>query len=308
MNLKTWVPLALAIVLGLVAMKIAKDVVANRGISGPPQRSLSDVVVVRHNLPAGAALKADDLAIGQMSNDIPAESIFRNPAELEGRVIKHALFKGQPVLEAMLSPKGTGSGLQALVPKGMRAVTVEINEFSGVAGFLVPGCRVDIVSTIQGDAGETLSRTIVQNVEVTAIGRRNPDKDGQPEQVKSVTLLVKPKEGEAIELAASTGRPRLVLRGSGDDSDATSVGITVAELRGRAQQKKNDPWGIPVELFTPRPMTPSTQPAGVTPVVEMMTPPPHRSIKIIKAGKESEIMLELPRPEKQPKWVTDANE
>jgi Flp pilus assembly protein CpaB len=190
----------------------------------------------------------------------------------------------------------------------MRAITVEINEFSGLAGHLAAGCRVDVVSTIQGEAGETLSRTIVQNVEVRAIGRRNPDNDGQPEQVKSVTLLVKPKEAEAIELAAATGRPRLVLRGSGDNSDATSIGITVAELRGRAQQKKNDPWGLPVELFTPRPTTPttpSTQPVAVSPVIEML-PPPTRTIKVIRAGRESEVILELPRPDKQPKWITDA--
>lgn len=307
MNLKTWIPLALAIVLGLVAMKIARDMIAKSGTGDQAPRNLTDVVVVKRNLPAGTALKADDLALTTMSNDVPPESIFRNSAELEGRVINQALFKGQPVLESLLTPKGTGSGMQALVPKGMRAITVEINEFSGLAGFLVPGCRVDVVSTINGDAGETLSRTIVQNVEVTAIGRRNPATDGQQEQIKSVTLLVKPKEVEAIELATSTGRPRLVLRGSGDDSDAASIGITVAELRGRAQQRKQEPWSLPVELFNPRLPTPSTQPASVSPVMDVM-PPPQRAIKVIRAAQESEVMIELPRGEKQPKWMTDAKQ
>jgi pilus assembly protein CpaB len=217
-----------------------------------------------------------------------------------------AAVRGSPVLESMLAPKGSGSGLQALIPPGMRAITVEINEFSGVAGNLVPGCRVDVVASINGEGGgEMVSRTIVQNVRVTAIGMRRPtpeeEKGGSNGgQMKSVTLLTTPKEAEAIELAAATGRPRLVLRSGADNGTANSEGVTVGELRG-ARAPKKDPFQQ-VELIKPvSPIalsaTPTTQPIART-----------RQVKVIRAGVESEVTIEDPSLVQQagPKWITGA--
>ena len=182
-------------------------------------------------------------------------------AELEGRVLATAAVKGSPVLQSMLAPKGSGSGLQALIPDGMRTITIEINEFSGVAGNLVPGCRVDVVSSFNGDAnGEMVSRTIVQNVKVTALGSRraaeneqagNGNNAGAQNQVKSVTLLATPREAEAIELATATGRPRLILRSGKDGETLPSDGISVAELRHGSATPKKDPFQQ-VELIKPR--------------------------------------------------------
>jgi pilus assembly protein CpaB len=306
MNAKTWIPLVLAVVLGLVAMKLSKDLLARRNVPGEARVSLSEVVVTRRSLPAGTVLRADDLTTAKVGGDIAPESVFHDEAQVDGRVVTTALVKGQPVLEALLAPKGTGSGLQAVVPKGMRAITLEINEFSGLAGFLVPGCRVDVVSTINGEGGDAVSRTIVQNVEVTALGRRQQTGE-ESEPTKSVTLLVKPKEAEVIELAAATGRPRLVLRSSGDKDTAKSEGITVAELRGR---KRVDPFGTPVvDMFKPTGTLtrPTTKPSNPDPLTPIAYQPPTRehTVKVIRGGVESEVVMQLP-PEKGSKLMTDA--
>src|SRR4051812_42510317 len=112
----------------------------------------------------------------------------------------------------------------------MRAMTLQVDEFSGVAGMLVPGCHVDVIAAIQGANGEPVARTIVQNVKVQAVGQKltvappaaneqKKENANEPaaEPTRSVTLLVTPEQAEGLELACSTGRPRLVLRSGRDD-------------------------------------------------------------------------------------------
>ena len=145
--------------------------------------------------------------------------------------------KGQPIVETMLTQEGSGSGLQALVPKGMRAVTIEVNEFTGVAGLIVPNCHVDILATINdGKNNRQVSKAIVQNVVVKAVGQRTTVNGNEPpnpnEMFKSVTLLLTPKDAEAVELACSTGRPRLVLRGGRDNETNENGGVSLSDLSG----------------------------------------------------------------------------
>src|SRR5439155_18696072 len=133
-------------------------------------------------------------------------------------------------------PKGAGGGIQALVPKGMRAITVAVDETSSLAGMLLPGAHVDVVSTLNGGGREdTVALTIVQDVLVQAVGQRMSahagDKDGA-QLARTVTLVVTPRDAEAIELAGSMGRTRLVLRGANDRETAEGVGVTFVQLRG----------------------------------------------------------------------------
>ena len=117
MNLKTWIPLALAVVFGLVAMKVARDVVVNRAAPADPQGGLVDVVVLKRDVTAGTALRAEDLTMGRISADVSTDAAFRNAADVEGRVARATMFKGQAVIEPLLAPVGTGTGLQAIVPR-----------------------------------------------------------------------------------------------------------------------------------------------------------------------------------------------
>lgn len=238
MNAKTWVPLALAIICAIAAALVARQVMLSRpAAAANPEAALRTVVVANGNILPGTEITADLLLIAKVSPEM-AQDTFASAGELVGRVAQAPIYKGQPVIGKLLAPKGSPSGLAGLVPPGMRAIAIEVNEFSGVAGFLTPGCRVDVLATLQGDRnGELVSRTVVQNVMVTAIGQRmsvqrESGRDEQP--FRSVTIIATPEEAKAIELAAATGRPRLVLRNQGDHSRDTGSGVSLSDIRDGA--------------------------------------------------------------------------
>ncbi|HEX8524765.1 MAG TPA: Flp pilus assembly protein CpaB [Tepidisphaeraceae bacterium] len=305
MNWKTWVPLALAIVLGVVAAKVARDMVKQNRPAPTQTVKLSKVIVAKADIMPGHEIKAEDLADAQVSTEnVPAGS-FNDVQQLVGRVAEMRMVKSQPVLEASLAPQGAGAGLQALIPKGMRAITMEVNEFSGVAGLLAPGCRVDVMATIQGD-GKQMARTIVQNVKVTAVGQRmvmaakegpeDKSAGAPPEITRSVTLLASLKEAEAIELATSTGRPRLVLRSTRDEDVAKSEGITVGELCGN-KESSGGFWANALKAIGSA--KPSTQPSNAQQQTAVAAAPatqpsiPKHIVRIFRAGSESSVSLEF---------------
>jgi Flp pilus assembly protein CpaB len=177
----------------------------------------------------------------------------------------------------------------------MRAVTLEVNEFSGVAGNLLPGCRVDVLHTLRDDAsGEAMSRAIVQNVLVTAIGmHRTPGDESNDRSIRSVTLLVKPAQAEALELASINGHPRLVLRGADDNQPYNGAGVTLADLRGKS--KNNSGGSLLTALATA--FSSTSRPAGM--VVETDVAPATRpsdvwNIRIIKGGSATDATFEIP--------------
>jgi Flp pilus assembly protein CpaB len=178
----------------------------------------------------------------------------------------------------------------------MRAISVEVNEFSGVAGLITPGCRVDLIATInEGSDSMQVARTIVQNVKVTAVGRSTSGSgasEGAADELsRSVTVLVSPTEAEAIDLACSTGRPRLVLRGGRDQQIEETPGISLSDLRGGAGR---------IELVAPPEAVVVAPPALPLPPVVAPEPavvaerPARRVIKMIKGGVESTVVLSLP--------------
>jgi len=297
MNWKTFVPLLLAIVLGLVAAKVARDTLNKKQAPAAPS-NLAQIVVTKHALPPGQELTEGDLALSPVNPDAVPEQSFNSIADVLNRTAKVEMVKGQAIVEPLLAEKGAGSGLQALVPEGFRAITIEVNEFSGVGGMICPGSRVDVVATIQATNGEEMTaRTIVQNVKVTAVGqrvtaKRDPKEDqGQPEVFRSVTLLCTPEEAESIELANTTGRPWLVLRGSKDDATVDTTGVTLTALRGNnAAAAHKDPFSV---VSTPQPtFTPTTRPTLVAmPVAQANNT---RTVEVIRGGAVSTVTVTMP--------------
>jgi pilus assembly protein CpaB len=292
MNWKTWVPLVLAIVLGVVAAKVAKDtLMKNRAAAGPAGKFVK-IVVAKDDIQPGQEIKAEQINLAQVQENAAPASSFTDVEKLNGRSAEMMILKGQPIVEAMLAQEGAGTGIQALIPKGMRAVTIEVNEFTGVAGLLVPNCHVDILATINDGASNTqVSKAIVQNVTVKAVGQRTTVNGNEPpnpnEMFRSVTLLLTPKDAEAIELACTTGRPRLVLRGGRDTEMVTTEGVTLGELRGGAGDK------VKTELV----LTPATQPTIVIappttqPETVAVRTAPARVVTLIKGGVASQVSL-----------------
>jgi pilus assembly protein CpaB len=219
--------------------------------------------------------------------------------ELVGRTVCAQIVKGQPVLESMLAPEGTASGLQALVPPGMRAMTIEVNEFSSVGGMITPGSRVDVIGTMPVDGrGENMTRTIAQNVLVKAVGQttgRVNDKGEEEKAAKSVTLLVTAKQAESVQLASLSGRPWLTLRGGNDSAIASLAGTTFAELRGAYPSIARDVFSA---LKNAKPLVqpanaqvsmtaPATQPAAAQP--SNWTPP--RAVHTIRNTVETTVSV-----------------
>jgi pilus assembly protein CpaB len=304
MNWKTWVPLILAIVLGVAAAKVARDQIMKTRLAAGPAGQFVKVVVAKSDIIPGKELKPEDLNLAQVQENAAPATAFKTVEDLLGppaRVTEMTITKGQPIVEAMLTQTGSGSGLQALVPPGMRAITMEVNEFSGLAGLIAPGVRVDVIATLsEGGNGSQLAKTIVQNVQVKAVGQRTTVNSSEPpnpsEMFRSVTLLAKPDEAESIELACATGRPRLVLRGGRDNEVVASAGITLSKLRGNKEQE--DPFTAPpVTIFPPTTTQPvadaTTQPAtpGIDPLAHRM--PPRRMVKVIRGGQETTVTLNV---------------
>lgn len=302
MNWKTWAPLAVAIVLGLVAAITARNLVSRRPTVSAAGKGAMAVVVKQAILP-GQEIKADDVATAPLAWKELPEGAFKNVADAVGRVAVMPMVKGQPVLESELAAPGAGGGLQALVPEGMRAISIEVNEFSSVGGLVGPGCAVDVVATIEdAKTKERIARTIVQDVKVMAVGQRvsaaKETKDAKDpaaavaaasdQTFKSVTLLTTPAEAEALELASMIGRPRLVLRGYGDKAAAKSGGVTVAQLTGQGDEASvamlapGDVAMRPVVVEHTVAVQPATRPAMEQHIV-----------KVIKGGVETAVTLQV---------------
>jgi len=296
MNLKQSIPLIAAIGLGLVAAKIAHDVSAKK--TAAPEIKTVDVVVAKGPIGPGTALTPELLDVTKIPGETLPPGAVASSDSLLGRVTLAPLFDGQPVRGDYLAPKGTPAGLVSLVPPGMRAISVDVNETSSVAGLIVPGCRVDIVSTLGTDNDHMVARTVAEDIPVVAVGQRlsaqraEGDKDGS---YHTITLLATPHNAELIVLAANTSRTRLVLRGVGDKARTDSEGVGFAELRGHAQ---TDDTPSPV-LGSPL-GGPTTHPAVA---VEFPTPRMHHTTEVIRAGAVSNVDFQFTAP--TPNTVTD---
>lgn len=295
MRLSTWIPLGLAIVLGLAAAVVARSMLANRkGDDSPAQLRL---VVARENVAPGHELQASDLTLTAVGGDSRPEGSFGDPSEAIGRVVTSQLIKGQVVVDALLAPRGAQAGVQNLVPAGMRLITLEVNEYSSLAGMLVPGCRVDILAALSDpDTREMIARTIVENVKVQAVGQRlsavPPQPGAVPEETafRSVTLLVSPQEAEAVHVAATAGRPWMVLRAPGDNASNRSPGVSLTELRGNARPA---PGETPALAVAPGVVAPGATIVGVSDEAPTPVQPKQRTITFIRAGKTETIAVDV---------------
>ncbi|MDB5289153.1 MAG: Flp pilus assembly protein CpaB [Phycisphaerales bacterium] len=287
MKWKTWVPVVAAIVLGGMAAKIAKNQLSKSN-AATPTKSVQ-VVVAKVNVPPGQELTAEQLTMTTLAATSAPPEAFTATGDVVGRVLTMPLLTGQTVLQSSLAPKGTIAGLPSLVPPGMRAITIDVNEANGIAGMLQPGCRVDIISTLhQQKNGALITRTVVQNAMVQAVGQllatAAKTDDGKPAPMfRTVTMVVTAREAEIIELANSSGRFRIALRGSGDKEDSDPRGVTEVDLLGNPEI--SDP--VPPQQVVDH--QPPTQPA--VEVAEM----PKRTVELIEGTKSTKVVFEVPQ-------------
>ena len=207
-----------------------------------PARTVSiptrPVVVAAADLDIGAELRREDIRIIDWPiNAVPANAIS-DPKDVIGRGIVLPMIQNEPILPMKLSSTGAGAGLPPAIPPGLRALSVRVNEVIGVAGYVLPGTRVDVVVVLNptDQHRDIMSKVILTNVQVLAAGTkidRETDKN-KPVAVSVVTLLVDPEESERLTLAASEGKIQLALRNPLDKATPATRGIRPAALLGAA--------------------------------------------------------------------------
>jgi pilus assembly protein CpaB len=196
------------------------------------------VVVAARDIEPGTTQGDGDLKVGHVDPASAPVGGATSPSELAGRVTKVALSTNQAVLQSLLAEQGSGTGVAATLPPGMRAITVAIDEVSGVAGFITPQSKVDLVTTVQVEGKQT-AKTMLERIQVLAVGGRLSGGAQPGEQpARNVTLLVTPEQAEQIELATNAGRVRMLLRNGRDESDVKSDGTTLVELRDGHQNNE----------------------------------------------------------------------
>jgi pilus assembly protein CpaB len=196
--------------------------------------SLRQVVVATHLLPAGSVVDRAAVTLREVPGSLfPAGAFSRTEDVLERPVISR-IEANEPIAEARLALKGSGAGLGPLIPPGLRAIAVRVNDVVGVAGFALPGMRVDVLVTGKPPGRtDTETQTVLQDIEVLSVGQTT-EADGRSRPIVApvATLLVSPAQAESLTLANSEGRIQLVLRNSTDRVVTATGGRRLHELYG----------------------------------------------------------------------------
>lgn len=207
------------LMIGFVALALAAFVsfTVYRRLNAPGAANVppaDNIVIAATNISLGAKIEDKDVKVVQLpAADLPPRH-FRQKSQVLGRGVIVPIAQGEFVLPEKLAGENAGSGLPALIPTGMRAVSVRVNEVIGVAGFVVPGTRVDVLLTgsPSGSSGERTT-TVLENVAVIASGQRlERSIAGEAQTAPVITLLVSPDDAQKLALAQSEGKIQLSLR------------------------------------------------------------------------------------------------
>jgi pilus assembly protein CpaB len=223
----------IAIAAGVGVATTLKSYVDKHLTGGPKSEG---IVVAAMELPLATTLASEHLTVVKWPSDSLPEGAFSNPKELVGRVVLAKLSRNEVVLPSKLATREAGSGMAALIPENMRAAAVRVDDVVGVAGFVHPDDRVDVIVTMRAESGgETSSKVILQNVRVLAVGKDlkvDDQKRSQALPVTVATLLVTTEQSEMLALASAQGKLLLTLRPWADHNRVPTNGIGGTALLG----------------------------------------------------------------------------
>jgi pilus assembly protein CpaB len=280
-NKRTAVVVLVAVLLAATATLGMYRVVSARPIRENSIVKTVDVVVAQHPLPLGTRLTKEQVKLIKWPAETQVPGAFAKVEDVLDRGLIATVDENEPLTAAKLAPIGAGAGLPPSIPPGMRAVSVKVNEVVGVAGFVVPGTRVDVMVTLTNRQAQqdSMTRVVVSNVQVLTAGTRYDQenaKDGKPIPSTVVTLLVSPEDGERIALAASEGQVMLTLRNPLDTSSTTTAGVRTGGLLGQ-----------PTETVAPR-IARAPSPAKQIHPEPVAAPVPKYTVEAIRGAKRSE--------------------
>jgi pilus assembly protein CpaB len=234
-----------------------------------------DVVAAANDIPVGAKVEDKDLKLITVPvSDVPPNS-FPSKSKVVGRGAVLPIAKGDFVLGSKLAGERAGSGLAALIPSGMRAVSVRVNEVIGVAGFVQPGTRVDVLVTgVPVGGSEEQTTTVLRNVAVIAAGQKlERSSTGEAQNSPVITLLVSPDDAQRLALASSEGRIQLSLRNPLDTGQDDTGAANFGSVFGRS-------------LSAAPPLTPVVHHATVKHKSTLPPPPSEYQIEVYRGNKK----------------------
>lgn len=192
------------------------------------------IVVAAVPLQLGTRIDASNLKLIPWPSSDPVAGTFSRIEDCANRALITPLAANELVIESKLASREAGAGLPATIPEGMRAMSVAVNEVVGVAGFVIPGTMVDVLVTGKaGNSTDNVTRTILENVRVLAAGQKiEQDREGKPQTVPVITLLVAPEDAARLAMASTQGKIQLALRNTIDSKKTTPAPVMEAVLFG----------------------------------------------------------------------------
>ena len=266
---------------------------SNRIVTGP-------VVVAARDMPEGLVIDRLALTMAQWPVATIPPAAYVRLDSVAGRVTRVAIFKGEPMVPGRLAPQGTSAGLETKITPGKRAMSVRINDVSGLAGMIQPNSRVDILLTMNPGDGETRrAKLFMNNMRVLAMGTQvQRGDDGRPIPSTVATLEVFPEEAEKLAVAQSQGSIQLVLRGYGDPDSVSTKGATASDVA--ASLRDVSPRAVvprsALKAFAPKPRPVEATPAGpaisappvLTAAPKVAQKPDSLTIQVYRGGKRSD--------------------
>ncbi len=261
--------LAVALIASLAVYRLVLS-----SVGRAPEKVTVRTVVANRDLEVGTLITNADVRLLDC-RDCTSTQGFTDLHEVVGRGVIATIFKDEPILSPRLAEKGAGAGLASTIPQGKRAVALRVNDVVGLAGFVLPGMRVDVI--VSGNepnaaAGRevTLTRTVLQNIEVLSAGQTLERRvNGKPEDVQVVNLLVTPDQAETLTLASNETKVQLVLRNPLDTEEKATKGTSLDVLLLGADYRPPAP---PKAAPPPRPQAVAAPPKPVpTATVEVIS-------------------------------------
>lgn len=275
--------IASTIVYRLVLAQLAANA---KGVETP-------IVVATHTLGTGDLIKAEDVKIASWTGPVPQGALSRVD-DVVGRGVIDTIYMGEAVLDTRIAANGVGAGLAAIIPTGMRAVAVRVNDVVGVGGFITPGTHVDVLIAgnppgAQSQQTGTRTKTLLQNIEVLSAGQNlQKDAEGKPVNVTVVNLLVTPEQAEILSLASNEARIQLVLRNPLDKEIAKTPGTAVSYLFSGGEPPPEAPKPAPAKPVARKKEPPPPPP----PPAAVQAPPAPIKVEVYQGSKKTESTFE----------------
>jgi pilus assembly protein CpaB len=282
------VALAVATGASYVAYRFVRNTLAKNSTTG----ATSQVVVAKRNLEIGTIVKPADVGMGQWVGTVPKGVITLEKDALDRGVVS-TVYQGEPLVETRLASLGAGGGMAATIPPGMRACAVRVDQVVGVAGFAVPGMRVDVLIMGSPPGGAATDgpkiKTVLQNVQVLSAGQNiQKDTEGKPVQVQVVNLLVTPEQAEILSLASNESKIQLILRNPLDTETSKTEGSNMASLFSGVKT------GAPAAATTARRAPAAVKPPVAPPTPAVQAPVAVYLIEVINGPRKDQAKFNKP--------------